>query len=100
MKKFNFDFSKAINDFRKGNNFTTDLLGLTTVLNAYINNDVLHKFTIKEIGYNDSPVYCDKYFYIILSNKIEIYSISPYDVAYSFDDGFFNSVDELIKFIG
>lgn len=100
MKKFNFDFSKAINDFRKDNNFTSDLLGLTTVLNAYINNDVLHKWKIKEIGYNDSPVYCDKYFYIILSNKIEIYSISPYEVAYSFDDGFYYNVEELVQFMG
>ena len=100
MKKFNFDFSKAINEFRKDNNFTSDLLGLTTVLNAYINNDVLHKFTIKEIGYNDSPEYCDKYFYMILSNGIEIYSLSNYDVDYFIDGFYFKSVDELFQFMG
>ena len=100
MKKFNFDFSKAINEFRKDNNFTTDLLGLTTVLNAYINNDVLHQFTINEIGYNDNPEYCDKYFYMILSNGIEIYSLSGYDVDYYIDAFYFKSVDELFQFMG
>jgi|688.fasta_scaffold245533_2 hypothetical protein len=101
MKKFNFDVSKAINDFIKDeDNFAINLYALTTLINAYIKNDFLQQFTINEIGYNHSPVYCDRYFYIILSNGIEIYSISPFDVAYMYNDGFFNTIDELIVFIG
>jgi hypothetical protein len=99
MTNFNFDFSSEINEFRK-DNFTIDLLGLTSILNAYINNDAFHEFTIEKIGYNGAPEYCDKYFYMVLSNGIEIYSLSTYDVDYHIDGFYFKNVDELFKFIG
>jgi hypothetical protein len=99
MEKFNFDFSKVINDFII-DNFTIDLLGLTSILNAYINNKPLHEFTINKIGFNDSPFYCDKYFYMVLSNGIEIYSLSSYDIDYYIDGFYFKNLDELFKFMG